>query len=57
MEYQRAVRMPAPQHFIFDLEGRDETCADILSDAKRFILCFKKETFCTGLNAILMIIK
>ncbi len=40
-EYQRALRMPALQHFISDLERRDETCADILSDAKHF-LYFKK---------------
>jgi len=29
------------RHFISDLE-RDETCADISSDAKSFILYFKK---------------
>jgi hypothetical protein len=46
-EYQRAARMPALQCFIPDLEIRDETCADILSDAKCFILCFEKKTFCT----------
>jgi hypothetical protein len=39
--------MPALQCFISDLGKRDETWADILSDAKSFILCFKKETFCT----------
>jgi hypothetical protein len=42
-EYQRAARMPALQHFISDLKERDEACADILSDAKCFILYFKKE--------------
>jgi hypothetical protein len=46
-EYERAARMPALQHFNPDLEDGDETCADILSDAKCFILCFRKETFCT----------
>ncbi len=66
-EYQQSTRMPGQQHFISDLEIRDETCADILSGAKHFILCFKKENiFCTGcfrfrvispLNAILISIK
>ena len=36
MEYQRAARMLALQHFIPDLVTRDETCADISSDVKRF---------------------
>jgi hypothetical protein len=40
-EYQPAARMAALQCFISDLE-RDETCADILSDAKHFILYYKK---------------
>ena len=42
IEYQQALRMPALQCFILDLGRRDETCADILSDAKHFILCFRK---------------
>ncbi len=41
IDYQRAVRMAALQSFIFNLEW-DETCADILSEAKCFILYFKK---------------
>jgi hypothetical protein len=45
MEYQRAARMPTLQCFISDLEIRDETCADILSDAKHFVLGFKVKTF------------
>jgi hypothetical protein len=43
MECHRAARMPALQCFISDLEEKDETCADILSDTKCFILYFKKE--------------
>jgi hypothetical protein len=45
MEHQQAARMPPVQHFILDLEERDETCADIFSDAKRFILCLKRKHF------------
>jgi hypothetical protein len=41
-EYQQAARRPALQCFISYLEGRDETCTDISSDAKHF-LYFKKE--------------
>jgi hypothetical protein len=33
-EYQQTARMTAMQHFISDLEERDETCADISSNAK-----------------------
>jgi hypothetical protein len=47
MEYQGAARLPALKCFILHLEERDETCADISSDAKHFIQCFKKKTFCT----------
>ncbi len=46
-EYQHAVRMPALQCFFSDLERGDETCADISSDAKRFILCFRKRNICS----------
>ncbi len=45
MEYQGAAIIPALQCFILDLEERDETCADISSDAKHFILGFKKKCF------------
>jgi hypothetical protein len=43
MEYQRAVKTPALYHFILDRIK----LTDILSDAKCFILYFKKNTFCT----------
>jgi hypothetical protein len=37
IEYQRAARMPALQHFVPDLrEERYETYADISLDAKHF---------------------
>jgi hypothetical protein len=39
-KYQQAARMAALQHFVSDIE-RDETCTDILSDAKHFILYFQ----------------
>ena len=42
MEYQQAARMATLQCFISNLDERDETCADISSDAKQFILYFKK---------------
>jgi hypothetical protein len=38
--------MPALKHYILDLDRRDETCADISSDVKHFIPCFRKRTFC-----------
>jgi hypothetical protein len=41
-EYQQARRMPALQHFVSDLEKGDETCDDMTTDAKCFILCFRK---------------
>jgi len=37
-EYQWAKRIPALQHFVSDIERRDETCADMITDAKHFIL-------------------
>ncbi len=40
-EYQPAVRIAALQHFVSDIE-RDETCSNISSDSKCFILYFKK---------------
>ncbi len=42
IEYQGAERMSALQNFVSDLEGGGKTCADILSDAKHFIICFRK---------------
>jgi hypothetical protein len=46
-EYQQARRMPALQCFIFDLERKDETCADMMTDAKKFILCIRMRNVCT----------
>jgi hypothetical protein len=31
LEYQQARQMPALQHFLSDLERRDETCADVMN--------------------------
>jgi hypothetical protein len=39
-EYQQARRMPALQCIVSDLERGDETCADMMTAAKHFILCF-----------------
>jgi hypothetical protein len=46
-EYQQATPMPALQHFIFALERKDETCADMITDAKKFILCIRMRNVCT----------
>jgi hypothetical protein len=41
-EYQQARRMPALQCFVSDRERGDETFADMMTDAKHFILFFRK---------------
>ncbi len=41
-EYQQAWRIPALQCFISNL-GRVETCADMMTDSKRFYSMFQKE--------------
>jgi hypothetical protein len=46
-EYQQARQMPALQHFIFALERKDETCAHMMTDAKKFILCIRMRNVCT----------
>ncbi len=45
-EYQQARRMPGLQHFFSDLERGDETCDDMTTDAKKFIVCFIKRSVC-----------
>jgi hypothetical protein len=37
-EYQHARRIPALQRFISDLERRNKACADMITDAKHFVL-------------------
>jgi len=45
-EFQRGARIPALQQLISDLEGRDEICADISSDANIFYI-LRRQMFCT----------
>jgi hypothetical protein len=46
-EYQQAGRIPALQCQVSNLERRDETCANMLTGAKCFILSFRKRNVST----------
>ena len=43
MEYQRAESMSALPNFVSDLEGSNETCTDMMADAKHLYSMFQKE--------------
>jgi hypothetical protein len=46
-EYQQARQIPSLQCFASDRKRRDETCADMMTDAKCFIPCFRTRNVCT----------